>query len=305
MKKSIRTPIAVLLLVFLTLTVLIGCESALINNGMHRAECEAYLDAMLAGDFEAAHAITPAIDREEHRAYFEESRKALEGATTYTLTQTGWKSNYNNGVATHIAAYQIVTDNGVTCQFSLQTTDGVEGISHIAFRDSTAFIASTRSVGTINLVLTFVSLIPIAFNLWMIVDCALRKINPLHKLWCMLICLLSLCISFTVGNESFFTRFSLGTCASFTTLEAIIPNETVVLTIALPIGALIYFFLRKKLSARYAAQQAQLPFTFPPTPQPTPVPQPAHAPESGTVPLPATDFTTPEEPSNQEPNANE
>ena len=257
MKKSIRTPIAVLLLVFLTLTVLIGCDG-IINNGMHRAECEAYLDAMLAGDFESAHTITPAIDREEHRAYFEESRKALEGATSYTLTQTGWKSNYNNGVATHIAAYQIVTDNGVTCQFSLQTTDGVEGISHIAFRDSTAFIKSTRSVGTINLVLTFVSLIPIAFSLWMIVDCALRKINPLHKLWCMLICLLSLCISFTVGNESFFTRFSLGTCASFTTLEAIIPNETVVLTIALPVGALIYFFLRKKLSAKYAETQAKI-----------------------------------------------
>ncbi|MBR2131581.1 MAG: hypothetical protein IJ955_03430, partial [Oscillospiraceae bacterium] len=59
-------------------------------------------------------------------------------------------------------------------------------------------------------------------------------------------------------NESFFTRFSLGTCASFTTLEAIIPNETVVLTIALPVGALIYFFLRKKLSAKYAETQAKI-----------------------------------------------
>lgn len=303
MKKSIRTPIAVLLLVFLTLTVLIGCESALINNGMHRAECEAYLDAMLAGDFEAAHAITPAIDREEHRAYFEESRKALEGATTYTLTQTGWNINTNNGVTTKSASYQMVTDNGLICQFSLNTVEGYEGIANISFRDTTAFAQSAQLVEKINIALIIVSLLPIAFSIWMLVDCCKRKMN--HKVWWIILTLLAFRFSYTTGPTNVGTHFSGVPFFAFSSITAVIPTESLTVAIALPIGALIYFFLRKKLSAQYAAQQAQLPFTFPPTPQPTPVPQPAHAPESGTAPLPATDFTTPEEPSNQEPNANE
>ena len=103
MKRSIRTPVLLLTLILLTALLFTGCD-ALIDNGMHRAECEAYLDAMLAGDFEAAHAITPAINEDEHRAYFEKNCKIIKGATSYTLIQTGWNSNYSNGVATKTAA---------------------------------------------------------------------------------------------------------------------------------------------------------------------------------------------------------
>lgn len=252
MMKSFRKPITALLLLALVLTTLLfgGCEDILINNGMHREECETYLNAMLAGDFAAAHTLTPAIPEEEHRAYFETGCQSFAGATSYELTQTGWNINTTNGVTTQTAAYQIVTDTGVTCQISLQTTDGVEGISYIIFRDSTAFIESTKNVWIIDIVLKAISVAGIAFIAWMIVDCARRKISK-KALWIIVI-LLTFSVGFTAGESSFFTNFTPGILSFFSSLEAIVPDETISLRIATPLGALIYFLLRKMLSQKYS-----------------------------------------------------
>ncbi len=274
-----RTPIILLTLLLLTALLFTGCE-ALIDNGMHRAECEAYLDAMLAGDFKAAHAITPAINEEEHRAYFEENCKIIAGATSYTLTQTGWNINTTNGVTTKTASYQMVTDNGLTCQFTLNTVEGYEGIANIGFRDTTAFAASAKSLSTVDVVLKIVSLLPIAFSMWMLVDCIRRKMKK--KVWWVLLNLLAMSFSYTSGPSTVRTDFSAEIFCSFSSMTAVIPEETITLTIVLPIGALIYFFMRKKLSAKYAEQQAQA------------APVMAN-PNDSSAPLTVADLTKPEE----------
>ena len=297
MTKTIRKSILCLLTLTLMATLLFtGCD-ALIDNGMHRTECEAYLNAMLAGDFEAAHAITPAINEEQHRAYFEENCKIIEGAKSYTLTQTGWNINTNNGITTKTASYQIVTDNGLTCQFTLNTVEGYEGIANIGFHDTTAFAKSAETVEAINTVLTFVSLIPIAFSIWMLVDCIKRKMNK--KVWWIILTLLSFRFSYISGPTNVGTNFFATIFLAFSSITAEIPTETLTTTIVLPLGALIYFFRRKKLSAQYATQQAQT--SFPPQFPP----QFASTPESVAVPPTVTDLPKPEAPSNEESNSNE
>lgn len=256
MKKSIRTPVLLLMLLLLTALLLTGCDKV-INNGMHRTECEAYLNAMLAGDFEAAHAITPTLDKEEHRAYFEKNCQLIQGATSYTLTQTGWNSNYSDGVATQTAAYEIVTDNGVTCQFLLRTTDGYEGISYINFRDSSEFIRSSQWVKKANALSALISLPLLAFYIWMIVDSIRRKM-PKKGGWIFLT-LLTASFTFTIGGGSVNTQFMASIIDTFVSVKASVPDELIIWDISLPIGALIYFFNRKKLSAKYeAAQQAKI-----------------------------------------------
>lgn len=255
MKQSMRTPFILLTLLLLTALLFTGCD-ALIDNGMHRAECEAYLDAMLAGDFKAAHAITPAINEEEHRAYFEENCKILEGATSYTLTQTGWNIHTTNGVTTKTASYQIVTDNGITCQFTLNTVEGYEGIANIGFRDSTEFIESTLWVETADAISVLISLPLVAFYIWMIVDSIRRKMPK--KVWWIILTLLTVNFTFILGSNTFNSRFMVSILDTFISVEAIVPNETITLDFSLPLGALIYFFLRKKISAKYAARQVQI-----------------------------------------------
>ena len=284
MTKTIRKSILCLLTLTLMATLLFtGCD-ALIDNGMHRTECEAYLNAMLAGDFEAAHAITPAINEDQHRAYFEENCKIIEGATSYTLTQTGWKSNYSDGVGTQIAAYQINTDNGLICMIALQTTDGVEGISYLNFWNVTDFAESVKSVDTLNIVLSIVSLAVIAFNVWMLVDCIKRKMN--RKVWMVILTLLTFNLAFVSGNGGFHTSFGVDLFWAFTSLKASIPDETVTLKIVIPLGALLYFFQRKQLTAQYEKSQKE------------------NTPDS-IAPLTVTDYTKPEEPSAEDNTPNE
>lgn len=256
MLKSVRKRSAVCLLILLVASVLLlsGCESAIINNGLHRNECELYVNALLKGDFEAAHAVTPALSEEEHRPYFNEFCKSFRGATSYTLTQTGWNINTTNGVTTRTAAYQIELDTGVICQLTLQTHEDVEGIAYINFNDSSAFIESTKNVGAVNILLIVGSLVLMVFPVWMLIDCIKRKMAK--KAWWIVLILLSLSLTFTNGAHTMNTSFMVSLFCFFSSIEAVIPNETVSLTVVLPIGALIYCFLRKKLTAKYEAQLA-------------------------------------------------
>ncbi|MBO5779154.1 MAG: hypothetical protein J6R82_06265 [Clostridia bacterium] len=272
MLKSIRKPLTVFLFLVLAISVLAlsGCESALINNGLHRTECELYVNTLLNEDFEAAHAVTPVLSKEEHRPYFDEFCKSFEGATSYELTQTGWKINTIDGTTVKIAAYQIELDNGTTCQLTLQTTEGFEGITYINFNDSTAFIESTKNVGTVNIVLIAVSILLMAFPIWMLVDCAKRKISK--KAWWIIAILLSLSLSFSSGPNTGNTSFMLTLLFEPWTIEAVVPTETITLTVVLPIGALIYFFRRKKLSTKYIAAMEAAAAAADPTVAPAPAP---------------------------------
>lgn len=254
MLKSVckRSVVCLLILLVASVLLLSGCESAIINNGLHRNECELYVNALLKGDFEAAHAVTPALSEEEHRPYFNEFCKSFRGATSYTLTQTGWNINTTNGVTTRTAAYQIELDTGVICQLTLQTHEDVEGIAYINFNDSSAFIESTKNVGTVNILLIVGSLVLMVFPVWMLIDCIKRKMAK--KAWWIVLILLSLSLTFTNGAHTMNTSFMVSLFCFFSSIEAVIPNETVSLTVVLPIGALIYCFLRKKLTAKYEAQ---------------------------------------------------
>ena len=257
MKKTSLTPmkaLVVLLLAVLLLPILSGCESMLIDNGLHRSECEAFVNALMANDYPAAQAVAPTILTNDKKSVFDTCRKSFEGATSYELTQTGWNINTTNGVTTRTAAYQIELDTGKICQLTLQTTENVEGIAYINFRDSSEFIESTKNVGTVNIVLLAISIVVMAFTVWMLVDAIRRKMTK-KALWIILI-LLSLSLSFTTGPASVNNSFMVTLFLTPSSYQAVIPNETLTLTVVLPIGSLIYFFLRKKLTAQYEAKMA-------------------------------------------------
>lgn len=257
MKKSSLTPmkaLVVLLLAVLLLPVLSGCESMLIDNGLHRSECEAFVNALMANDYQAAQAVAPTILTNDQKSVFDTCRQSFEGATSYELTQTGWNVNTVNGVTLQTAAYQIELDTGKICQLTLQTTENVEGIAFINFRDSSEFIESTKNVGTVNIVLLAISIVVIAFTVWMLVDAIRRKMTK-KALWIILI-LLSLSLSFTTGPHTVNNSFMVTLFLTPSSYQAVIPNETLTLTVVLPIGSLIYFFLRKKLTAQYEAKMA-------------------------------------------------
>jgi hypothetical protein len=93
-----------------------------------------------------------------------------------------------------------------------------------------------------------------AFTVWMLVDAIRRKMTK-KALWIILI-LLSLSLSFTTGPNTVNNSFMVTLFLTPSSYQAVIPNETLTLTVVLPLGSLIYFFLRKKLTAQYEAKMA-------------------------------------------------
>ena len=91
----------------------------------------------------------------------------------------------------------------------------------------------------IQITLALVSLASVAFCIWMIIDCAKRKIDK-KPLWIIII-LLGFSITYTLGN-SVGIRFMLNFVLSISTIS----RDS--LSVGAPIGAIVYCIMRKKLT---------------------------------------------------------
>ena len=235
-----------------------------------KALAEELMDCVIENDRTSAKAMFKGVSTSDFNAFWNELRSIYDGATEYTMLQTGLSSKIDDGVKTITVVLRIQGDNGGVGQLTLTYNGDLAliGVHVVNLTPETYSIFA--SLGMVLLSLAFV-----AFSIWMIVDAAKRNIKY-KALWIVICCLTTVVTVMTATGGDFDFNWSLSGFVNVGYLFA--TASTVTVRIVLPIGAIIYFFARKTLPA--------------PTLPPPPITPPTFTPPMGT---PSTDETPKDE----------
>ncbi len=202
-----------------------------------------FINSVLAGDRETARSFYGDIDEGSFNEFCDKIVHSFDGAKDFTLNQTAWSYTTVNGVKYYSYTYELTTD----------TEKGfVVKVSFFAENDKFATLdvipkaaLSSKEVLPFKLVALAVSCAAIAFCVWMIVDCARRKMS---KKWLWILIILSgFSLSVTFGYE-FGINFGLVFALPFSSVGA--DSLTTTIKAAIPIGAFIYCILRGRLTIK-------------------------------------------------------
>ena len=242
-KRKIALCLCLILVLSLTLG---GCEIKE-DSQKSRELCEAMLDNIIKNDYTSAYGmIQESASQEEFEPLWHKMRDVLKNSKSYELEQKSWHKNFSNGVTTVRVLFEVITDDGKICQMSIITSDGMEGLYDLGFLDSTEFVQKTEFLNTVNVFLYIFSLVCFAFSIWMLIDCLKRR--PKHKiLWA----ILTLCyagISVKTDGLAFAYQFRIDILSGVTNIISDRTALAITVTVLLPIGAIVYFIMRKRLT---------------------------------------------------------
>ena len=206
-----------------------------------------FLDYVIQNDYASAYDMAKHVaSEEEFGSVWNEMRNVLKDSQSYEMELQGWYQNTTNGVTTTEVIFEIITDDEKICQLRIYTTDGVEGIAGLHFLDSTEFIQKTELLWIPNVFLGIFSLLCVGFGVWMFVDCLKRRLR--YKVLWAIITWIYAGFSVTIGSTgvNFNTHFLFAVPLTRISAEPSI----LAITVAgfLPIGAIFYFFMRKRLT---------------------------------------------------------
>ena len=235
------------LCVILILSFVFGGCSVKENSEESRALCETMLDHIISDDYESAYKMVEAVaTEEEFERVWTSMREVLKNSRTYEIQQKGWYQNWSNGLTTTEVLFEITTDDGKIFQMLIYTRSDIEGIAGLNFQDSTAFAQKTESLQIVGIFLAIFSLGCLVFTVWMFVDC-LKRCKTRKALWAILtLCSAGFSITFGASSFSFNLRFAI--LAGMTSVSADSATLAVTFTVLLPIGALVYCIMRKRLT---------------------------------------------------------
>jgi len=235
----------VLLSVLLLICSLTACVNEETESRM-RGHCETVLDALLAGDTEAAYAVlTAAGSREEFDAFCVQVLPMLEGVESYELKQTGWHVYTENGVTDTTLTYLMTCSNGAQYLVEVSESSDTAGLTGFFLNSPQAEMENAAPIALRTVFLVF-SLAVLAFCIWMIVDCVRRKVRY-KALWIILI-LVGFSLTVTLGGGNFHLNGTVGLVAATSTITLNAMTAVSVTTVTVPVGAVIYFLLRRRLT---------------------------------------------------------
>ena len=247
MMHNTKSKLILLICTVLSLMLIFGGCTVAEDSEQSRKLCENMVDSIIRDDYTSAYAMVQTVaSQSEFDPLWHAMRDSLENSTSYELQQKNWYKKWSNGTALTQVLFEITTDDGKICQMLVSTLEGNDGIAGLNFLDSTDFVQETSSLGAINIFLIVFSLLCFAFSIWMFVDCLKRR--PSRKiLWA----ILTLCYiggSLTFGASDFSINFRISFFWAFSNISADRTALAVTTSVFLPIGAIVYFFMRKRLT---------------------------------------------------------
>ena len=247
MKKRV---FAVWICLLAVMTLLCGCTVKEDNARLEPA-CRAMLDALIAGDADAGYAqISEAVTREEFDAFFAQVAPVLDGKGKYELKSSGWHKNTNNGVTSVTVTFEATFPDGRVYLVNCTETEGVEGLTGFHVQDSKQNITNDTPFG-LRAVFFVLSALFLAFAVWMIVDCVKRKPDGMVLWIVLLVCTVKLTL--TVSGGQIDAGLGVGLVLMFSSIA--FNSANLLVTLSCPIGAIVYFFLRKRLPSKKSEPQ--------------------------------------------------
>ncbi len=236
---------AVLLLILLSS---VACSSSL-ESMTDQTNASAFLDCVLENRPEDASAmLADTIQKADFEPVFRDMRTLSEGATSYRLDVKNMKETTAVGEGKSVIeqTYIVALDNGRTFTYRIAYSGDSRKITGLHFRDVTDFLSKTDGyLPMVNIFLGGLSLIFLAFRVWMIVDCLRRKMN--RKVLWVIILLLGATVTLTVGDH---LGLNLGIAFLFDkmSMQADPLIYALILRLSIPVGSIVYFFVRKRLT---------------------------------------------------------
>ena len=241
-----KSRVVLFLCAILILSFIFGGCSIKEDSEESRVLCETMLDYIISDDYESAYKMveTVATEEEFNRVWLT-MIEVLKDSRTYELQQKSWYQNWSNGFTTTEALFEVTTDDGKIFQMLIYTRDDIEGIAGLNFKDATEFVQKTESLKIVGIFLAIFSLGCLVFTVWMFVDC-LKRCKTRKALWAILtLCSVGFSVTLRASSFSFNLRFAI--LAGMTSVSADSATLAVTFTVLLPIGALVYCIMRKKL----------------------------------------------------------
>ncbi len=246
--RASKKPIllCLMLVVAASLLLLTAC-SADQKLGENTELSKTFLDHVFEDRYDEAYAMVKNAGTEtEFRTLWDLLQTTLDGAGSYEMEQIGWYVSTSNDVTSRVTAFQITTDNGKILLLRTTTQDAIEGLTGVYFSDSTEFIQETNAyVPTVNIILAALSILAIVYTVIMVIDC-IRHHVKYKALWILLM-LFGISFTFTIGTQNSNFSFALGFFVMPSSIVADPGLQAVVLKLFIPVGTIIYTFLRKKM----------------------------------------------------------
>ena len=258
--KKLKKIIACLFIFILCIS-LASCELETEQGNEIKAMCQTFLDAVIAQDEQSAKSvIAHETDPDEFSEIFGLICEYTYGIETYTLRQTGFNSGIDNGYSYYEAIFDMESNVG-NFQVSGTTVEGYDNLYNfniISEEDLnpsyTGTITSLKGSNPFQILLLLVSAACLAFSVVMLIDCFKHKMKY-KPLWIILILagIFAFTLTYIDGEINFNWRVAV-LFFSYTHL-AIYETGAFTLNISIPLGALLYLALRKKLHSSVQAKE--------------------------------------------------
>ena len=238
-----------LILVFaLGVSCFSGCAAATEIDA--RTITAEFLDLLIQKDYSAAYEYFSGVDKESFYEFCGRMSAELEGVNEFSLNQTKWSRTTKNGVTYYSYTFEMSTnkDKG----YVVETVYLAEDDSFYTFNITGQTALSSSEIMPFKLITFAISLAAIGFCVWMVVDCAKRRVRK-KALWIILI----LCgFAFTVTfGYNFGINFSL--MLALPLWQVTSDSLCTSIKASVPLGAIIYCILRNKITVPTLFHDAQ------------------------------------------------
>ena len=255
MRKNLVKSVCVIILTVLMLCS--GCTALLqeLENAEVRQSAEAMLDALIANDFQTAYSLVNKICTEEDfKPAFTQMQELLGNADTYELKLLSIYANstVTNGqnISSVSSVYEMTTKSGrVIVSIRIDDQAELNTFYLTPYEKSdyyfTGTLKSMKDATGAQWGFLLLNVIAIGFTVFALVDCSRQKIKK-KALWILLLLIGFVSLSTTISSTSFKLNFNAGWITAYSALIRY-GSGTVVLRLMLPVGAIIYFAMRRSL----------------------------------------------------------
>lgn len=255
MKKSIRIIACAVLCAGMIL--LAGCQ--LFDDEAVRMLTTATIDAILEDDAEQAYTyMASTVERETFDTAYTTIETLIGDTTAYTLKARSMDMTETNDETFTQVSYHMITDNAVYA-VEAAIDSRYDGLARLAVTPAGGPELAATAVGEHPLQLVFVGIavLETVFILWMAVDCARYKVKN-KVLWMAAILFGMITITYTVSGDTTMTQSGFGFILSFTSLR-LYGTQYCSARVLLPVGAVLYACLRKRLRLPEESQEEEMP----------------------------------------------
>ncbi len=261
-KKLLALSLITIMLVF----VFCSCSAEMYDDDEIRAHTVKLLDAIIAENFDAAYSVMSDVcTKQEFTVFYNQMCTELQDVTQYQLDCIGFNTSYNieNGeqYERNDVEYRFKAEGREYVITAVKITGykNLAGFNLVPIENTELYYNGTldNMVGAtpFQWAMILLNLVVVAVVVLAIVDCSRRNIKK-KALWIIIIVLGMLLVGITTAETG--NRFNLGLGLFNYSSLIVYGSGKTVLRLLVPVGAIVYFALRKTLEDK-EAQQSQEP----------------------------------------------